>query len=36
MAVPDDVARVALFFLSDLSTFVTGTTLLVDGGERAQ
>ncbi|MEO5837304.1 MAG: SDR family NAD(P)-dependent oxidoreductase [Acidimicrobiales bacterium] len=34
MAVPDDVARVALFFLSDLSTFVTGTTLLVDGGER--
>ena len=35
MAVPDDVARVALFFLSDLSTFVTGTTLLVDGGERA-
>ena len=35
MAVTDDVARVALFFLSDLSTFVTGTTLLVDGGERA-
>ena len=35
MALPDDVARVALFFLSDLSTFVTGTTLLVDGGERA-
>lgn len=35
MAVPDDVARVALFFLSDLSTFVTGTTLLIDGGERA-
>jgi NAD(P)-dependent dehydrogenase (short-subunit alcohol dehydrogenase family) len=35
MAVPDDVARVALFFLSDLAAFVTGTTLLVDGGERA-
>ena len=35
MAVPDDVARVVLFFLSDLSSFVTGTTLLVDGGERA-
>jgi dehydrogenase/reductase SDR family member 4 len=35
IAVPDDVARVALFFLSDLSAFVTGTTLLVDGGERA-
>ena len=35
MAVPDDIARVALFFLSDLSVFVTGTTLLVDGGERA-
>jgi len=35
MAVPDDVARAALFFLSDLSGYVTGTTLLVDGGERA-
>lgn len=35
MAVPDDIARVALFYLSDLSLFVTGTTLLVDGGERA-
>ena len=35
MAVPDDVARVALFFLCDLSAFVTATTLLVDGGERA-
>ena len=35
MALPDDIARVALFFLSDLSAFVTGTTLLVDGGERA-
>jgi NAD(P)-dependent dehydrogenase (short-subunit alcohol dehydrogenase family) len=29
---PDDVAGAALFLASDLSTFVTGTTLHVDGG----
>jgi NAD(P)-dependent dehydrogenase (short-subunit alcohol dehydrogenase family) len=29
---PDDVARVALFAASDLAAFVSGTTLVVDGG----
>lgn len=28
----DDIARAALFFLSDLSTYVSGQTLAVDGG----
>ncbi|HTZ69086.1 MAG TPA: SDR family NAD(P)-dependent oxidoreductase [Acetobacteraceae bacterium] len=30
---PDDIARVILFCASDLSIFMTGSTLLVDGGE---
>ncbi|WP_233837115.1 SDR family NAD(P)-dependent oxidoreductase [Paraburkholderia sp. ZP32-5] len=29
---PDDVARAVLFLASDLSTFTTGATLMVDGG----
>lgn len=33
--VPDDVARVALFCASDLSMFMTGSTLPVDGGALA-
>ena len=32
MGVPSDIAAAALFFSSDLSSFVTGQTLLVDGG----
>ena len=28
----DDIAKAALFFLSDLSEYVTGQTLAVDGG----
>ncbi|MEU8817618.1 SDR family oxidoreductase [Actinoplanes sp. NPDC048796] len=32
---PDDIARVALFCASDLSCFMTGSTLLADGGETA-
>ncbi|MHB8619191.1 MAG: SDR family NAD(P)-dependent oxidoreductase [Chloroflexota bacterium] len=32
---PDDIARVALFLASDLSTFVTGAVIQVDGGEAA-
>ncbi|XVU28662.1 SDR family NAD(P)-dependent oxidoreductase [Actinoplanes sp. CA-054009] len=32
---PDDIARVALFCASDLSSFMTGSTLLADGGETA-
>src|SRR5205823_6478672 len=30
--VPDDVAGAALFLVSDLASFVTGHTLVVDGG----
>ncbi len=33
LATPDEVARAALFFASDLSTAVTGTMLNVDCGE---
>lgn len=32
-AIPDDIARVVLFCASDLSMFMTGTVLTVDGGE---
>ena len=35
VAVADDVARVVLFCASDLSSFMTGTTLPVDGGDLA-
>jgi 2-deoxy-D-gluconate 3-dehydrogenase len=31
-AVPDDIARVVLFFASDACVFVTGAALVVDGG----
>jgi len=33
VGVPDDIARVVLFCASDLSLFMTGSTLLVDAGE---
>jgi NAD(P)-dependent dehydrogenase (short-subunit alcohol dehydrogenase family) len=32
---PDDIARVVLFCASDLSAFMTGSTLLADGGDTA-
>lgn len=32
MGLPDDIARAALFFASPLSSWVTGATLVVDGG----
>jgi len=33
--VPDDIARVAAFLMSDAAAYVTGSTWLVDGGEVA-
>jgi NAD(P)-dependent dehydrogenase (short-subunit alcohol dehydrogenase family) len=33
VGVPDDVARAVLFCASDMSAFMTGSTLLVDAGE---
>jgi len=33
VAVPDDIARVVVFCASDLSSLMTGSTLLVDAGE---
>ncbi len=35
VGVPDDIARAVLFCASDLSMFMTGSTLLVDAGETA-
>ncbi|WP_106398804.1 SDR family NAD(P)-dependent oxidoreductase [Actinocorallia populi] len=33
--VPDDIARIVLFCASDMSAFMTGSTLLADGGTMA-
>ena len=35
VGVPDDIARAVLFCASDMSAFMTGTTLIVDAGETA-
>jgi NAD(P)-dependent dehydrogenase (short-subunit alcohol dehydrogenase family) len=35
VAVADDIARVALFCVSDLAAYMTGSTVLVDGGDMA-
>jgi NAD(P)-dependent dehydrogenase (short-subunit alcohol dehydrogenase family) len=32
MADPEDIANASLFLLSDASSYITGTTLLIDGG----
>ena len=36
VAVPDDVARVVLFCASDLSSLMTGSTVVVDAGDLAR
>lgn len=33
MATPDEIARVVLFAVSDLAAYVTGTTIVADGGQ---
>ena len=35
VGVPDDIARAVLFCASDMASFMTGSTLLVDAGETA-
>lgn len=35
VSVPDDIARAVLFCASDLSIFMTGSTLFLDGGQMA-
>jgi NAD(P)-dependent dehydrogenase (short-subunit alcohol dehydrogenase family) len=35
-ATPEDIGRAVLFLASDYASFITGTNLIVDGGQLAQ
>ena len=36
VALPEDIAAALLFMVSDLSTYISGQTLVVDGGTTAK
>jgi len=36
LAAPDDIAHAVVFLASDLASYITGQTIVVDGGATAQ
>ena len=36
LATPDDIAHAVIFLASDLASYITGQTIIVDGGATAQ